>query len=297
MRGILKSVICIDYTMHSTVIRAVCQVSCILIEPTVYTLLPGVRRGAWGSQRSWLTRSSNRTVIFLHGGPGGGTSAGNTGFFNPALYRIVLMDQRGGGKSRPLAEIRENTTQLLVADIETLREKLQIPKWSMVFGGSWGSTLSLAYAQTHPEAVGSLVLRGIFLGEEWEFNWTLKGHGSAVLFPDRWEDFIQFLPEEKRNDPPKAYHELLVSEDRATALTAAKNWNRWEMSISTLLLANNAFEKLEDEDWNLQHARIEAHYFLNGCFLRDEKRLLRKENIDKIAHIPSESLPFTFDRW
>jgi len=201
------------------------------------------------------------------------------------------MDQRGSGKSTPVAEIRENTTQLLIADIETLREKLEIPRWSMVFGGSWGSTLSLAYAEAHPEAVGSLVLRGIFLGEEWEFDWTLRGQGSAVLFPDRWEDFIQFLSEEKRNDPPKAYHELLVSEDRETALTAAKNWNRWEMSISTLLLAENAFEKLGDGDWNLQHARIESHYFLNGCFLRDEKRLLRKENLEKITHIPSEWPP------
>lgn len=227
-------------------------------------------------------------MLFLHGGPGGGTSAKNTEFFDPVKYRTILMDQRGGGKSRPVAEIRDNTTQLLIADIETLREKLQIAKWSMVFGGSWGSTLSLAYAQAHPEAVGTLVLRGIFLGEEWEFDWTLRGHGSAVLFPDHWENFVQALPEDKRNDPPKAYHELLISEDRETALNAAKHWNRWELSISTLTLADDAYEKLDDEDWNLQHARIEAHYFLNGCFLRDDKRLLRKENIERISHIPSK---------
>lgn len=226
--------------------------------------------------------------MFLHGGPGGGTSAKNTEFFDPAKYRIVLMDQRGGGKSRPVAELRENTTQLLVADIETLREHLEITKWAVVFGGSWGSTLSLAYAQTHPDVVGALVIRGIFLGEQWEADWTLRGIGPAVLFPDRWEDFIQALPEEERDDPLKAYHALLTSDHRETALTAARHWNRWEMSISTLVLADNAYDNLEEEDWNLQHARIEVHYFTNGCFLRDEKRLLKKENIERIAHIPSK---------
>lgn len=229
-------------------------------------------------------------MIFLHGGPGGGTSVKNTEFFDPVKYRIVLMDQRGGGKSRPVAELQENTTQLLVADIETLRNHLEISKWAVVFGGSWGSTLSLAYAETHPDVVGALVLRGIFLGEEWEFDWTLRGQGPAVLFPDRWEDFIQHLPEDQQNDPPKAYYKLLTSEQREIALEASRHWNRWELSISTLVLAEDAYAKLDEEDWNLQHARIEAHYFVNGCFLRDEKRLLNKENIDRIAHIPSKYL-------
>lgn len=200
------------------------------------------------------------------------------------------MDQRGAGRSRPVAEVRENTTQLLVIDIETLRTKLAIQKWDVVFGGSWGSTLSLAYAQAHPTIVRTLVLRGIFLGMEWEFDWTLRGGGASTIFPDRWADFVGYLPEDKRSNPMKAYHELLMSQDRATSLEAAWHWNRWELSVSTLTLAEDAYAKLEDEEWCLQHARIEVHYFVNGNFLAGNKAILRPENIERIKNIPSKCL-------
>lgn len=198
------------------------------------------------------------------------------------------MDQRGGGKSTPAAELCENTTQLLVSDIEALRTKLQIAKWHIVFGGSWGSTLSLAYAQTHPDSVGALVLRGIFLGEAWEADWTLRGTGAAVMFPDAWDKFIEYLSPEQREDPLASYHKLLLSDDPETQLRASRPWNRWESSVSYLELPEDAFAKDDNDVWNLQHARMEAHYFVNGCFLRDDKALMKKENIDRIANIPSE---------
>lgn len=148
--------------------------------------------------------------------------------------------------------------------------------------------MSLAYAESHPEAVGALILRGIFLGVEWEFNWTLRGQGPAVLFPQEWEEFLSFLPEEDRADPTKRYHEILHGEDRKLALKAAAAWNKWELDISYLVPPENLYEKAQDEDWNLQHAKIETHYFVNGCFLRGDKELLKKENIDRLQDIPSE---------
>lgn len=241
---------------------------------------------------------NGKPIIFLHGGPGGGTSKSNTDFFDPAVYRVVLIDQRGAGKSRPVAELRENTTQHLIADIETLRTRLGIGKWHIVFGGSWGSTLSLAYAQAHPEACGALVIRGVFLCMDWEFDWTLSGGGAATMFPDRWAEFLEFLPEEKRTNPVKAYSELLFGDtekDRESVLAAARAWNKWEMSISFLLLADDAFAKLEDEDWLLQHARIEAHYFVNGGFLRDGKEILDQRNIARIKDIPVHIVQGRYD--
>lgn len=231
-------------------------------------------------------KADGKPVIFLHGGPGGGTSKSNTEFFDPAVYRVVLLDQRGAGRSRPVAELRENTTQHLIADIETLRKKLSITQWHIVFGGSWGSTLSLAYSQAHPEACGALVIRGVFLCMDWEFQWTLQGGGASVMFPDKWEEFVNFLPKDKRSKPVQAYNEMLFGGDRETMLRAATSWNRWEMSISFLVQAEDAFDKLEDNDWVLQHARIEAHYFANGGFLRDGKEILNPANIDRIKQIP-----------
>lgn len=239
-----------------------------------------------------------KPVIFLHGGPGGGTSKSNTEFFNPAVYRVVLLDQRGSGKSRPVAELRENTTQLLISDIEELRTKLGIEKWHLVFGGSWGSTLSLAYAEAHPEACGNLVLRGIFLCSDWEFEWTMAGGGAAFMFPDHWADFVNYLPEDKRANPAQAYNDILFGDmdtDRARIVEAARSWNRWELAISFLLLADDAFVKLDDEDWLLQHARMEAHYFAHGGFLRDGKEILNEENIARIKHIPMHIVQGRYD--
>jgi proline iminopeptidase len=191
---------------------------------------------------------------------------------------VVLLDQRGAGKSTPVAEIRENTTQLLVQDIETLRRHLGIPKWHMVFGGSWGSTLALAYAESHPEMVGSLVLRGVFFGRD----------ASVVeeFFPEAHEELLEYLPSNQRGQYMQAYLKMLTEGPKEKQLEAAKVWNRYEMNASSLFLAEDAFKKLDDEDWCLAHARLECHYISQGCFLEDGQ-LLKEENIAKLRNIPS----------
>jgi proline iminopeptidase len=237
---------------------------------------------------------SGKPAIFLHGGPGGQTSLSSTIFFDPAVYRVVLLDQRGAGKSEPAAELRENTSQHLVADIEALRSHLGIEKWHTVFGGSWGSTLSLLYAETHPERVGSLVLRGIFTVRESEKYFTRGFNGTAHIFPELFEEWVDFLPEEERKDPYQAYLKRLTSEDYETRVKAARAWNKWELGISRLLPYDDAFENLDDDRWNLQHARMEVHYETNGAFL-EEGQLLKPENIERIRHIPCISEVFRWD--
>lgn len=198
----------------------------------------------------------------------------------------MLLDQRGAGKSTPPAELRENTSQHLVSDIEALRKHLQIQKWHVVFGGSWGSTLALLYAQTHPEAVSSLVLRGIFTVRRSELDWFYKD-GAGHIFPEYHDAFINYLPLHKRDDPMSAYYELLTSEDHAARLAAAKAWSGYELATNKLFVDEESFKKLEDDVWALAHSRIEAHYFVHGAWLEDGQ-LLKKENIDKIRHIPCE---------
>ena len=225
-------------------------------------------------------------MIFLHGGPGGNTSISNTVFFDPAIYRVVLLDQRGCGKSTPPAELRENTSQHLVSDIESLRSHLNIAKWHVVFGGSWGSTLALLYAQTHPEVVGSLVLRGIFTVRRSELDWGYKD-GTGRVFPEYHDAFLSYLSEDKRGDPITAYYELLTSDDPATRLAAAKAWSGYELATNSLFIDEEELKKVNDEVWVLAHSRIEAHYFMHGAWL-EEGQLLKKENIDKIRHIPGK---------
>lgn len=226
-------------------------------------------------------------VLYVHGGPGGHTSYGNTKFFNPAIYRVVLFDQRGAGKSTPAAEIRENTSQHLVSDIEVLRKHLHITKWHLVFGGSWGSTLSLLYAQAHPEMVGSLILRGIFAARKSELEFSRGPIGAANIFPEAYEAFLNYLPEKDQARPNEAYYDLLVSEDYETRLAAAREWNRWDLSIGTLRPEPEGFAQLEDDAWVLAHARLEAHYFANGVFL-EEGQILKEQNLRRISHIPSK---------
>lgn len=229
-------------------------------------------------------------VIYLHGGPGGHISKGNTAFFNPEHYRVVLLDQRGCGKSRPNASTVNNTTWHLVSDIEAIREHLGISKWHMVFGGSWGSTLALAYAQTHPSSVGSLVLRGIFAVRELELKWTMVPGGASILFPDHFDEFINFLPEEERDEHVASYHKRLMSDDESISHPAARAWNKWEVCISTLYPNIKGLAQLDDTSYNLAHARTEAHYFQNKAWLEDGQ-LLMKKNIDTIRHIPSMYSP------
>lgn len=206
-----------------------------------------------------------RPVIFLHGGPGGGTSPKHRRYFDPRKWRILLMDQRGCGKSTPYAEIRENTTWDLVTDLERLRTHLGLERWA-VFGGSWGSTLGLAYAQAHPERVTGMVLRGIFLCSDWELKWFYQ-EGASRLAPDRFEGFLAPIPEAERGDLMAAYARRLFSDDPAVNLPAARAWSRWEGSVLTLLPDPALTASYGQDDTTLAFARLECHYFVNRAWL------------------------------
>lgn len=215
---------------------------------------------------------TGQPAVFIHGGPGGGVQPDLRRFFDPKHYRIILFDQRGCGRSTPHAELRENTTWDLVADMEKLREQLGIDRW-LVFGGSWGSTLSLAYAETHPERVTHLILRGIFLLRSWEIDWLYQ-QGADVLFPDYWEEYIKPIPREERHDLLAAYHTRLTSPDKAIQVEAAQAWSKWEASTSRLHIDQNMIDKFGDEEFAIAFARIECHYFVNNGFM-ESNQLLR----------------------
>ena len=232
-----------------------------------------------------------KPVVFLHGGPGGGTDPKQRRFFDPQAYRIVLFDQRGCGQSTPHAELRENTTWDLVADMERLRNHLAIDRWQ-VFGGSWGSTLALAYAQTHPRRVSELVLRGIFLLRRAELLWFYQD-GANHLFPDAWEAFLAPIPSAERGDLMKAYHRRLTSDDPATRLEAARAWSVWEASTSFLLQRPDYIANAAGDDFALAFARIEAHYFVHRGFLEREQQLI--ENVGRLRHIPSVIVQGRYD--
>ena len=232
---------------------------------------------------------SGKPVIFLHGGPGEGTDLSCTRFFNPNIYHVVLFDQRGAGKSIPNAELLENTTQHLIDDIENLRKHLHMDKWHMVFGGSWGSTLALAYAEQFPTVCGSLVLRGIFCGQQSELDWIFKDGAAKSMFPEEFDNWLQFLPEQSRSNPVPAYLELLQSKDNAVSNAAGRAWNRLELSLVNLISSPDAFDKLVDEEWIAANSRLEAHYFAHQCFLKPGQ-LLAPENLQRIAHIPGKLL-------
>jgi proline iminopeptidase len=221
-------------------------------------------------------------VVFLHGGPGGGSEPKQRRFFNPAKYRIILFDQRGCGKSTPYASLESNTTWDLVADTEKLREHLRIKAWQ-VFGGSWGSTLALAYAETHPDRVTELVLRGVFLLRKKEIDWFYQ-RGASILYPDAWEPYLAHIPESERGDMLAAYHRRLTSEDPAVRLAAARIWSGWEGRTSKLIPDAEFAGHYEEDEFALAFARIEVHYFANRGFLDPEDQLLR--DAGRIRHIP-----------
>ncbi|WP_295907707.1 prolyl aminopeptidase [uncultured Xanthomonas sp.] len=223
-----------------------------------------------------------KPVVLLHGGPGGGCNAKMRRFHDPARYRIVLFDQRGSGRSTPHADLVDNTTWDLVADIERLRTHLGIDRWQ-VFGGSWGSTLALAYAQSHPERVTELVLRGIFMLRRWELEWFYQ-EGASRLFPDAWEHYVAAIPAVERADLISAFHRRLTSDDEATRLAAAKAWSVWEGATSFLHVDADFVDSHEDPHFALAFARIENHYFVNGGFFEVEDQLLRDAH--RIADIP-----------
>jgi proline iminopeptidase len=231
-------------------------------------------------------------VVFLHGGPGAGLSTYHRRFFDPARYRVVLFDQRGAGKSTPHAELRDNTTWHLVADIEAIRVHLGIERW-VVFGGSWGSTLALAYAQTHPERALALVLRGIFLGRRGELRWFNELDGGARwIFPERWSRYLEHIPPEERNDLTEAYWRRLDSPDPAVRLAAAQAWGFWEGGSTTLVHDPLESGNFEEPAIAISVARAEAHYFRHDVFLQPDQ-LLR--DIDRIRTIPATIVHGRYD--
>jgi proline iminopeptidase len=232
-----------------------------------------------------------KPVVMLHGGPGGGCNAKMRRFHDPAKYRIVLFDQRGAGRSTPHADLVDNTTWHLVADIESLRETLGIERWQ-VFGGSWGSTLALAYAQKHPQRVTELVLRGIFMLRRWELEWFYQ-EGTSRMFPDAWEHYLAPIPESERGDLIGAYHRRLTSDDEATRLAAAKAWSIWEGGTSYLHIDPDYATSHGDPAFALAFARIENHYFVNGGFFEVEEQLLR--DVHRIADIPGVIVQGRYD--
>jgi proline iminopeptidase len=232
-----------------------------------------------------------KPVIFLHGGPGGGIVPMYRQYFDPQQWRIVIFDQRGCGQSTPYAELRENTTWDLVQDIEQLRQKLEIDKW-VVFGGSWGSTLALTYAQTHPERCKGLILRGIFLLRASEIRWFYQA-GANHIYPDAWQEYLKPIPPEERDDLLTAYHKRLTSEDHVIRLEAARAWSVWEASTSKLIPSQVSQASFARSEFAEAFARIECHYFVNrGFFARDNQLL---ENIGRIQHLPGVIVQGRYD--
>jgi proline iminopeptidase len=220
-------------------------------------------------------------AVFLHGGPGGGCNADSRRLFDPDRYRLLLFDQRGCGRSSPSASLEANTTWHLISDMERLREMIGIERW-LVLGGSWGSSLALAYAETHPHRVTALVMRGVFTGRRSELRWLFE-NGASMLFPDSWERFISLIPPGERGSLLSAYRKLLTSPERAVRLVAAKRWCAWERDISTLLPTEQTALNILDDDAALALAEIGSHYFAHDCFL-EEGQLLR--DAGRLAGIP-----------
>jgi proline iminopeptidase len=232
-----------------------------------------------------------KPVVFLHGGPGGGSTRAHSRFWDLDHYRVVLFDQRGCGKSTPHASLERNTTWHLVGDIEALREHLDIERWQ-VFGGSWGSTLALAYAQAHPDRVTEMVLRGIFLLRKREIQWFYQ-EGASRIFPDAWERYVAPIPESERDDLLRAYYTRLTSGERATQLACARTWSQWEAATSTLKPNPRMLQEMTEDEFALAFARIESHYFIHGGFFERDGQLL--ENVDRIAHLPVRIVQGRYD--
>lgn len=236
---------------------------------------------------------NGKPVVFLHGGPGGGTEPKHRRYFDPKTYRIVLFDQRGCGRSTPFASLEENTTWHLVEDIEKLRAHLEIERWQ-VFGGSWGSTLALAYAETHPDRVSELVLRGIFLLRPEEIRWFYQ-EGASFIFPEAWRDYLTHIPQEERSDLLRAYYTRLTSPDLTVQRAAAKVWSVWEGRTSCLLPSPELIAHTSNDDFSLAFARIESHFFIHSGWLTDGRELLNPANVAKLRSIPGVIVQGRYD--
>jgi len=229
-------------------------------------------------------------VLFIHGGPGAGCSKEDRRFFDPEKYRIVLFDQRGSGRSTPHAELENNTTQDLIDDIERIRQHLAINQW-VLFGGSWGSTLSLLYAQQHSSRVLGMVLRGIFLCRQQDIDWFYQ-QGASLVFPDYWQEFVDLIPASERGDMVSAYHKLLTGENELAKMNAAKHWSLWEGRCATLRPNPDVVDTFSNIHLALSLARIEAHYFVNKSFIAENQIL---DNMDALAGIPATIVHGRYD--
>jgi proline iminopeptidase len=234
---------------------------------------------------------NGKPAIFVHGGPGGGGSTEVRRFFNPELYKIIVFDQRGCGRSKPHASLKDNTTWHLVSDMERIRKKLGIEQW-LVFGGSWGSTLSLAYAQAHPTRVSELVLRGIFMLRKKELDWFYQ-EGASKIFPEPWQEFLEPIEDDKRENLMDAYRQIFYGDDQEKKLQAAVAWSKWEAATSSLLISKSRVDEFQNPEFALAFAMIENHYFVNKGFFEDENQLLK--NLDAIRHIPAVIVQGRYD--
>jgi proline iminopeptidase len=228
-------------------------------------------------------RADGLPVVFVHGGPGAACESYHRQFFNPEIYRIVLFDQRGCGRSTPHASLQGNTTQALVSDMEVIRTTLGIDRW-ILFGGSWGSTLGLVYAETHPENVLGLILRGIFLCRPRDIHWFYQD-GASYLLPDQWQDFLQPIPEAERHDMVSAYYRRLTGDDEIAKMAAAKAWSLWEGRASTLLPKAAVVDHFGNSKTALSLARIECHYFMNDSFLQPDQILKNASRLKKLPGV------------
>ena len=220
-------------------------------------------------------------VLFVHGGPGGGCDNDHRRYFDPEKYRIILFYQRGSGRSQPHASLIDNTTQDLIDDMEAIRIYLDVEKW-MLFGGSWGSTLSLLYAEKFPDRVSAMVLRGIFLGRDIDYEWLYK-KGASLIYPDYWDDFSNHIPADEQSNLVKAYYKRLIGVDEIARMASAKAWSIWEARLATLQTNQKLLDQFSEPHVALALARIEAHYFVNKCFIKKNQIL---KNIGKIKNIP-----------
>ncbi len=244
-------------------------------------------------------------VLFVHGGPGGGSHASDRCFFDPEKYRIILFDQRGAGRSKPYAELMHNNTQALIDDMEALRQHLNVDQW-LLFGGSWGSTLSLLYAQSHPNCVLGLILRGIFLCRQKDFDWFYQG-GAAHIFPDYWQNFVNHIPESERGNLLSAYYQRLTSSNELAQMGAAKAWSQWEAQCSSLRPNHELVDNFTAPHVAIALARIETHYFMHDAFIESNQILANMEIIKDIPGVivhgrydmvcPLDNAVALYDQW